>query len=232
MSTVLTRDSYAARLPKQCAAVSRKLGGPNLPSPLKPSVSKATNVVKSVKRRVTLSKRPSLPGKPRRTLERVLTDERLAQNASRRSNLPLSLTRSVTAPAVPGLKREGSQIPLDEVPTRDSQAMRVSRSGVLNSKRFHQREIDLGDVASRNDLKAKKNSQVQDELKGTITALKKPNRGLAVKDYVESCERRTLSGGPNNNSQFYLFLLNHLRILTYTRNSKIFADRQHAGSTG
>ena len=82
--------------------------------------------------------------------------------------------------------------------------MSISRSGVLNSKELRQREVDLSVVANKKsvDAKSKKNSQIENELKGAITALKKPNRGLAIKDYVESCERRTFNGGINANSEF------------------------------
>lgn len=200
--------SYAARLPEKCAAVSRKLGGPSIPSPVRPSNnSKSANISKSSKRPGVVSKR-SFPEASRRKFERVLTDERLAQvrGDSRRSSLvPPTLTRSATVPAIPALKRERTETPtpLSEIPAKGSRQMSVSRGGVLTSRGLHQREVDLGASMNKKsmDAKAKQNTQIENELKGAITALKKPNRNLAIRDYVESCERRTLNGGSNTKSE-------------------------------
>jgi DNA replication regulator SLD3 len=43
-------------------------------------------------------------------------------------------------------------------------------------------------------LKAQKKAQVEAELKDAISALKKPNRTLAVKDYIEAAEMRASVG--------------------------------------
>lgn len=200
--------SYAARLPDKCAAVSRKLGGPSIPSPIRLSKSHSSGVGKTLKRPGAVLRR-SFPDKSRRTLERVLTDERIAQTSrSRQPSLLPSLRRSATAPATPGLKLEGAETPLSlsEIPAKDSRPMTVSRSGVLVSKGLRQREVDLSIVASRSaDVKSRIQSvQLGEELKGAITALKKPNRALAVKDYVESCNLRKLGGASANKSEFFL----------------------------
>ncbi|KAI9777809.1 MAG: hypothetical protein M1816_004409 [Peltula sp. TS41687] len=194
---------YAARIPEKCAAINQKLGGPSIPSPVRPSKSSKFAVGKSIKRPGLISKR-SLPEVSRRKFERVVTDERLARvkdDSQRPSRPPPPLTRAATLPAVPALKRErtGTPIPMSEIPTKGSRQMSVSRSGVLNSKELRQREVDLSVIANKKgvEAKSKKNSQIETELKGAITALRKPNRGLAVKDYVESCESRTLNGGSN-----------------------------------
>jgi DNA replication regulator SLD3 len=44
------------------------------------------------------------------------------------------------------------------------------------------------------DLKAQKKAQVEAELKDAISALKKPNRTLAVKDFVEAADKRASAG--------------------------------------
>jgi hypothetical protein len=44
------------------------------------------------------------------------------------------------------------------------------------------------------DMKAQKKARVDAELKDAISALKKPNRTLAVKDFVEAADKRASAG--------------------------------------
>ncbi|KAI9883545.1 MAG: hypothetical protein M1823_004687 [Watsoniomyces obsoletus] len=177
---------YGARLPEQCAAINRKLGGPSVPSPVRPSLKDKKRHSDSARRRGGVTKR-TVAAKPQRTLERVLTDDRIAQAAaSRRSSVIPSLKRSATAPAAPRLKREGTGTP---VPGRDTPAPPPSRGGVMDTRRLSQREVEI----HRAETKRRKQAAVEEQLKGAITALKKPNRSLAVRDYAESCDRRVLS---------------------------------------
>lgn len=88
------------------------------------------------------------------------------------------------------IKREGSETPLTSIPT-------VSRPGILNTKRFSQREVDLSIPKARVD-KLMQKKKVDEELKTAISTLKRPNRGLAVKDLVDNAERRTLASGPGS----------------------------------
>ncbi|KAI9844426.1 MAG: hypothetical protein M1837_005627 [Sclerophora amabilis] len=181
---------YTARLPEKCAALHQKLGGhasPTGPVPLKSSTSS-----RIPQRPGEITKR-TMPRKPRKTLERVLTEERKERASSQRPSIPPSLTRSVTAPAVPGIKRENSEISLSAVPERSSQGKVANRTGIQNSRRFGQREVDLSAAAKANDALIKRKATVAEDLKNAITALKKPNRGLAVKELVEFSEKRALS---------------------------------------
>ncbi|KAI9674696.1 MAG: hypothetical protein M1817_001599 [Caeruleum heppii] len=175
---------FSARLPEQSAAVCRKLGAPAVPSPIRPSLNKAASTSKISQPGAVTRRRP--PERPRRTLERVLTDEKTARTSSRRPSAAPSLQRSMTAPAVPGLKRETS-----ETPSMVLASISASRGGVLKSKRFSQREVDITAGSSSGDAKAKMKGAVENELKEAITALKKPNRGLVARSYVDSCEMRT-----------------------------------------
>jgi hypothetical protein len=117
--------------------------------------------------------------------------------------------RSATAPAIPGLKRERSETPLlSSIPSAESQSMLVSRGGVLKSKKFSQREVDLGSLATVNDAKFKKAS-IEAELKDAITALKRPNRQLAGQLQMEA-ERRAASALTHSRSKpnpFQIFVL-------------------------
>jgi hypothetical protein len=99
-------------------------------------------------------------------------------------------------PAIPGMKREVSEAPsLSSIPAADSQSLEANRGGVLKSKRFFQREIDLSSLAPEGgeNIKAKKQAIIEAELKEAISALKKPNRELAGKSLAEIAEKRSAS---------------------------------------
>jgi DNA replication regulator SLD3 len=74
--------------------------------------------------------------------------------------------RSAT-PSIPGLKREASEaLSLNSIPMADSQSLSVNRGGVLKSKKFSSREVDLSAMAV--DTKSKKAS-IEAELKDAIS---------------------------------------------------------------
>lgn len=162
-------------------------------SPPKPKLSKSKSFSGAPSRPGAATKRP-VPAKPRRSLQRVLSDERERRSVSRGPERAISLMRSATMPMVPGLKREASEVPsLSGIP--DSQSLEANRGGVLNSKRFSRREVDLSALApiSDKDAKAQKKAKIDAELKEAISALKKPNRELAGKALAETAEKRSVS---------------------------------------
>ncbi|EEH40924.2 hypothetical protein PAAG_02900 [Paracoccidioides lutzii Pb01] len=175
---------YAGRLPDQCKAISRKLGGPVAISPSRPvaiSHPKSGRTAQpgaSVKR--TRSQRSQ-----QRTLQRVLTDEKLAS----KSRAP-SLSRSSSGPSIPGLKREVSEPPLLSL-------ISGARGGIQKPKRVDNREVDLDAVAKQHEMKLKKMNSLLDqkrELDAAIVALRKPNRELVAKEFVETAEKRVSTG--------------------------------------
>lgn len=199
--------SFSARLPDRCAIINSKLGGPVVASPPKAKLSKSLSFSGSASRPGAATKRP-VPAKPQQSLKRVLTDERERdrRSVSHGRGRSISLMRSATAPTVPGLKREASENPsLSSIPAADPQSWKANRPGVLHSKRFSQREVDLSSLAPDINSKAKKQLNIEAELKVAISALKKPNRELAGKDIVETAEKRTLSGS-HSRSMFKPFL--------------------------
>jgi DNA replication regulator SLD3 len=201
---VLTRSSFAARLPDRCAAISRKLGGPVVVSPPKPKSSKSTSFSNTKSQPGQATKRP-IPAKPRRSLHRVLTDERERRSVSRGPGRAVSMMRSATALAVPRLKREGSEaLSLSSFPTAESQLLQANRGGVLNSKRFAQREVDMSRLAPDSKAKAKKQANIEAELKEAISALKRPNRELAGKTMVETAEKRSASASHSRSKSICL----------------------------
>jgi DNA replication regulator SLD3 len=187
--------SFSSRLPERCAAINRKLGGPVVVSPQRPKLSKAASFSDAPSRPGAATKRP-VPVKPRRSLQRVLTDERERRSMSRGPNKAIALMRSATMPALPGTKREASEAPsLSSIPAADSQTLEANRGGLLKTKRFFQREIDLSSLAPEagGNTKAKKQAIIEAELKEAISALKKPNRELAGKSLAETAEKRSAS---------------------------------------
>jgi DNA replication regulator SLD3 len=200
METGLTQISFAARLPDRCATINRKLGGPVVASPPKPKLPKAASTSNVISRPGAATKRP-VPAKPRRSLQRILTDERERRSVSSGSGRPISLMRSATMPAVPGLKREGSEAPsLGSIPFADAQSVQASRGGVLNSKRFSRREVDMSSLAPKVTARKRTQVDIEAELKEAISALKKPNRELAGKALAETAEKRSASA-PNARSK-------------------------------
>ena len=162
-------------------------------SPPKPRLSKSASFSSAPSRPGAATKRP-VPAKTRRSLQRVLTDDRERRSISRGPNTSraISLMRSATMPVVPGLKSEASEAPsLSSIPFVDSQSLEANRGGVLNSKRFSRREVDLSSLAPEPSSKAKKQANIEAELKDAISALKKPNRELAGKALVETAEKRS-----------------------------------------
>lgn len=184
--------SFAARLPDRCATINRKLGGPVVASPPKPKLPKAASSSQS--RPGAATKRP-VPAKPRRSLQRVLTDERERRNSTSHSlGRPISLMRSATAPVIPGLKREGSEAPsLGSIPQAEARSVQANRGGVLTSKRFSQREVDMSNLVPKAHSRKRTQVNIEAELKDAISALKKPNRELAGKSIVETAEKRFAS---------------------------------------
>lgn len=133
---------------------------------------------------------------PRKTLERDLA---FKKPVARRQQPP-SLLRSATAPAsaLPGLKRESSELSLSDIP--------LKRPSVEKSKRYSQREVDLSAISNATEAKLRRKASVEEELRGAIATLKKPNRSLAVKELNESFEQRLPGAGASSRSKlFYLY---------------------------
>ncbi|CAG8979415.1 hypothetical protein HYALB_00012448 [Hymenoscyphus albidus] len=174
---------FSARLPERCAIINRKLGGPVAMSPPKPRVSKSASFSGAPARPGAATKRP-VPVKPRKSLQRILTDERERRSISRGPERGISLLRSAS---IPGFKRENSEAPsLSGIPFADSQ-------GIIKSKQLARREVDLGSLVSSKTTKESKQAKIDAELKDAISALKKPNRELTAKSMVETAERRSTS---------------------------------------
>ena len=150
----------------------QKLGGARQLSPDRPSNSKLQVDESPMKPSTSVQHERR---KPRRTLERVLTNDR---STSQRPSP--SLLRSATDPVLPMLKREESDTRLAAIPL----------NRVAMHKRYSQREVDLHAAARANETKRKNKAKAEHELRDAITALRKPNPRMAVKEFVEDAEKR------------------------------------------
>ena len=158
--------------------------GAALPSPPRPKLQKSASSSRITTKPGVASQRPQ-PKRPRKTLERVLTDERIAA----RRPQPM-LSRSATDSALPSFKRELSEVSLSAVP--------AYRPTIQNSRRYSQREVDLTAVSQATEAKIQRKAAIEKELKGAIATLKRPNPRMAVKEFVDSADRRTTGFQPKS----------------------------------
>jgi len=171
---------YSSRIPETAAIVNKKLGGPTAPSPVKAKS-------KSRKPGDQETRRPS-EKKSRDSLHRV-SSERLDQNLKGVPSLQRSSTDSVL---MPHLKRETSEIPLDQIPRKMSQPQPPRGMSVLDKNRIRQREVDFSALSQAQEAKKKKQADVEQKLRDAISGLRKPNRDVASKALTEATEQRQI----------------------------------------
>ncbi len=181
---------YINRLPEQALMVNKKLGGPAHTSPPKRKAHKPPHTSRK-------SGEPKAPEskKSRRSLVRVATD---ASGRQVERATP-SLSRSVTDSAIlNGIKRETSEVPLSAIPFQRSPS-KSARQSMSQMRHLQGREIDLSQPSAAAAAKLKQKQRVEEDLQEAISALKKPNRGLAAGGYVADIEKRGL--GPASKSR-------------------------------
>ncbi|CAP93107.1 hypothetical protein E8E15_001396 [Penicillium rubens] len=176
---------YAARLPDKCKLITRKFG---VSGGISPAAKKTQSSSKShrVEPGAEVKRQQPAP-KPRRTLQRVLTDDKAAASQARHPGL----TRSNTAPSQHNAKRDTEPL----LPTVLSGSV---RGGIQKAKRTENREVDLNAVARQHEAKLRKVQMLANqkkELDAAIDALRKPNRELVSKDLADDASKRAMSGG-------------------------------------
>lgn len=82
----------------------------------------------------------------------------------------------------------------------------ISNAFISKSRRYSQREVDLGSISQVKEVKLKKKANVEQELKGAIAALKRPNPRMAVKEFVEAAEKRAGISSLRSKCGFILLL--------------------------
>ena len=173
---------YASRIPEIAATVNTKLGGPTAPSPVK-------NKPKTRKPGDTESRKPS-EKRSRDSLHRV-SSERHDQHLKAMPSLQRSSTDSIL---MPNLKREPSEIPLNQIPRKMSQPQPQSQrsASALDKSRIRQREVDFSAMSQAQEAKKKKQIDVEEKLRDAISGLRKPNRDVASKALAEATEQRQI----------------------------------------
>lgn len=172
--------SYGARLPELSSLLCQKLGGPKDPSPKRSFGSLKAMPKSSVKPTASIPRSESR--KPRRTLERVLTDDR-----SRHKRQAPTLARSATEPVIQ-VKREFRDTPFSVIPPNK----------VPTLKRYTQREVDLRVTSQASESKHRKKMHLERELQGAIAAIKRPDPRAAGREFVETVENRQASSHPRS----------------------------------
>lgn len=184
---------YMNRLPEQARMVNKKLGGPTPASPPKRKAMKPP----TVSRKSGEPKEPDAK-KSRRPLGRVATDVTGRTGSARAPSLVRSATDSQT---LSGIKREGSEVPLSAIPFQRSPS-NAARQSASHLKLLKGREMDLKTTSKAAAARAQQRKRVQEDLQEAISALKKPNRGLAAGSYADDIENRGLGSlGSTNRSR-------------------------------
>ncbi|KAI1844335.1 hypothetical protein JX266_009429 [Neoarthrinium moseri] len=175
---------FSSRLPQQCDSLTRKLGGPVMPSPPKPKPRKTEAPTKPRAKPGMITKRATAP-KPGRTLDRVLSKEteQHRRSMSRGPSSVIALMRSASTP-IPMLKREPSDVvSLTAAPRRDSKDATSARDKSSGSSSA------VGKRVTQED-KARRDAEIKAELQEAISSLRKPNREVVGKAMAEADERR------------------------------------------
>jgi hypothetical protein len=177
---------YAARLPDKCKLITRKFG---VSGGISPAAKKTQSSSKKERPEPGAEVRRQAPQKPRRSLQRVLTDEKTAAASQNRHP---TLHRSNTAPSKHDIKRDSTE-PL--LPTVFGGRV---RGGIQQAKRVDNREVDLTAVARQHETKLRKVQMLADqkkELDAAINALRKPNRELVSNEIADESAKRSTGGG-------------------------------------
>jgi DNA replication regulator SLD3 len=184
---------YMNRLPEQARMVNKKLGGPAPLSPPKRKAMRPPNVS-----RKSGEPKESESKKPRRSLGRVATDTTGRTGSVRAPSLNRSATDSTILNII---KREGSEVPISAIPFQRSPS-NAARQSASHLKLLKGREMDLNTTSKAAAARAQQRKRVEDDLQQAISALKKPNRGLAAGSYADDVEKRGLGSlGSANRSR-------------------------------
>ena len=186
---------FAPRLPELCDSINRKLGGPVIMSPPKPTQPKQSSRRDEAKPGAA-TKRPAPPRRSK-TIERALYSEQSRRSVSRGPGSTIALMRSATSAAIPGFKREASESSILKDMARADLDESSDRPRLLSRS---------SSLTGGHDHKAQRKAQVDAELKDAISALRRPNRELAGKSIVEAAERRTSGGLSHTRSKSTSFM--------------------------
>ncbi|KAI0999810.1 hypothetical protein K3495_g8388 [Podosphaera aphanis] len=188
---------FSSRIPDQCAVISRNLGDLTKIPPSKSKSSRSTKALSKSSRIGAAAKRPN-PATFTHSLKRVLTDDRERRSTSRGPNKALALMKSATMPIMLGSKGGDAEVLM---PINISKE-RSFKAGDQKSDQFSTYVKD-NNADHQINLKANRDKQkfIETELTDAISILKKPNRELVAKEFIDSAERRLASSSYSNQSK-------------------------------
>lgn len=158
-------------------AICKKFGGPSA-SPSKPKRASKTSKTGSSSRH-------------RRSFKDDSQESTRLRDTTKQPAATLS--RSYTDSAlIPGLKGEANETPLSAIPLKLDRNSDVRRASTTSQSRLRQREVDFHAMSQAQETRRKKQADVEAKLKEAISALKKPNRGLAGKEMADVAAQREL----------------------------------------
>jgi len=199
-------SSYKSRLPKKATEIIKNLSGQNEFSPEKKTKTKAPKPGEPISKR-------KLPQNDRRKLQKTASDTQTLRR-------PPSLVRSATDTLI---KRETSETPLSAIPhLKDSRPPSRSRQPSVQLQHLNRRQVDLNAISAATEAKLKRKAVIEEELKEAITTLKKPNRGLAIKEFVEASDQRTFASTSKRKKD-----MTARRVLQNVRNVQVLATPKH-----
>ncbi|KAF1817489.1 hypothetical protein P152DRAFT_427364, partial [Eremomyces bilateralis CBS 781.70] len=180
---------YMARIPQLASSISKKLGGPSAPSPLRPKPAKAISSSKGEHPKVPLPDKKSA----RRPLQRIATET----NSSATPRQHPKLARSSTDSLLP-IKREVSEQPasLSAIPfavsdTNHPSKRAASRGSMSQFSKFKQREVNLNAFSSATSAKVARKKQAESQLlREAIGQIRKPDRAKAGQEYLDGVEQQ------------------------------------------
>ena len=188
---------YASRLPDKCKLITRKFGVSSSTTPKRPHANakkaqRDSNTKRQQQEQQQQQQQQVQQAKrPRRTLQRVLTDEQSSQGRHP------SLKRHKTAPSKQDTTRDSME------PLLPAGGTNV-RGGIQKAKRVENREVDLNAAARQHETKLRKVQILMDqkkELDAAIHTLRRPNRELVAKDFADDADKRAISGGGSARKQ-------------------------------
>ena len=170
---------YAVRMRQKIEELAKRMGVLTQLSPPRPRSRHSVDKVPpgaSMRRRRRQVSGSGLP--------RTLSDGSKPEGTRR-----ASLTRSVTDSFLRTDPRERSTTLLEDS-MRPPRRTLSRASSISSSTKLSQREVDLTAVARFNQSKPTRKASVDQELQQAIATLKKPNRGKAVEEYVNSLDNQ------------------------------------------
>jgi len=198
---------YGSRLPTLVAELKQKMGLPSTPlarrrrivteetgKPARFAPGAALSRQDSTRKRLPLARVSSDTTRTRSTkppsLLRSATDSFLHNSSTERSQTPRLPRTNETGSSVSRPGSRAGSIMNESKAGNDRHRRSLSRTSSM-SQTLSNREVDTSIFAKFKQAKARQAALVEEEVRGAIANIKKPNRTLAVKEVVDDADARS-----------------------------------------